>query len=494
MLFGFICYLREVNNNSSVFIMDRRIEALYILFNACVFAKNDGKLATILGYGANSRTTISRIKEGSKVTEKTINDIWETLCDAFYMSGEGMFAVADCVAYGKNLLSELQACYGVGGDWFDGAFSALLTEDYSALPERFEKELASNLQDMKARSSEIYYGMLAYAYISYKNITPYTAAGARVLHARLHEMNEMLARLFPTNSRAYIGGQKVIETDLADEDLNVLKLIYNLREVLANYVEEDYFERYLREKGHLLDVGEDSFWLSPDEKFTAGSVVYYFSVIPTNSKLRGAYNVVKLRAASNRRDSFETIGFYNFVFLVANDKEHTQVLQITDYKTGAIGYAVYSYDYDTRVLELGFGEVAENVFDMPTMLECAALDNPQGKDKKVWAAVLNELLAEQCGGFLLEAVNASAESEFVYLKEYNVTNVVIDRERVVVCIENNEQITDFSIPVDAYPFLQKLSPLEFVSVARSKGSGELFFCWNDLGQSIPFSAFEVREG
>ena len=471
---------------------NERSEILYILFNNCVFAKNDGKLAAVLGYGKNSRTTISKIKEGIAVTDKTINDIWEKLCDTFFMSDEELCVVAESVALGRNLLSELQGCYGVGKEWFDDAFAALLTENYPALPKRFEKVLSSNLQDMKQRASEIYYGMLAYAYITYKNITPYTAAGARGLHTRLYGMNEMLAKLFPTNLRAFTATQRAIETDLADEHLNILKLIYNLRAIFANYAEEDYFEYYLRGKGHLLDVGDDSFWISPNEKFAAGSVVYYFSVIATKSKLRGAYNVMKLCAANERRDSFQLAESYNFIFLVANDREHTQILQITDYKSGTIAYAVYSYDYDTRVLELEFCDDSKNIFALPRVMKCIELDEPKERDEKVWANILGELLKDRCRNFILEAVNSSVESEYVYLNEYSVTNVMIDRKNVVLFIENNGQKQRFAIPVDAYPFFAKLSPLEFVSVARSKGNGELFVCWNNLGQYLPFSAFEVE--
>ena len=70
---------------------NERSEVLYILFNNCVFAKNDGKLAAVLGYGKNSRTTISKIKEGIAVTDKTINDIWEKLCDTFFMSDDSFY-------------------------------------------------------------------------------------------------------------------------------------------------------------------------------------------------------------------------------------------------------------------------------------------------------------------------------------------------------------------------------------------------------------------
>ena len=46
---------------------------------------------------------------------------------------------------------------------------------------------------------------------------------------------------------------------------------------------------------------------------------------------------------------------------------------------------------------------------------------------------------------------------------------------------------------DSYTFLEKLTPMEFASVARYKDTGELAIAWNFLGQNIPLHKFAEKE-
>lgn len=469
-------------------------EILRILFNNQLFAESDSKLARLLGYGEKSRSTIRRIKNGESLKEGTIADVWEKLKELFFISDEEIICIANCVAYGHNLLEELQNVYGVGNGWHDIAFKALVTEEYSTISPKFDSELSSGLNEMKLQEPEVYYGMIAYCYILCKKITPYTVEGRKKLNKQLDELNCFLHLTFPANSRAKISADKTISLELAEDNLTLIKLLYSLRVIFANYIDEEFFENFLRDNGELLDTSEYSFWITPGETFGKDCELWFLSVVATKSQLHGSYIAMRLRAKNDAKDSFELMESYNFLFIKANDQEGTQILQVYDMHTGKIDYVTYGYSYAEKTLELFFDEEQGNAFALPAVLRQIDTANPKKKDEKVWAHIVNEMVeSDKCWKILLQAINSSAESEYEYLDEYEIENVSIDRKEITITISYGNALGSHTLPVENYPFLANLTPAEYVSVARSKSNGELYFTWNNLGQFIPMKEFRQSE-
>lgn len=475
--------------------MDERQEILQILFENYVLIGSDCELATLLGYGKNSRSTIMRIKRGESVSADKIAAIWARLRQELGLSDGNIAAVAEYVHFGKNVYSVLRDAYGSGDEWHDETCAILLTEQYSLLPESIEEDFITGLKEIKLQRPELYFGMIAYHYMLCKNISPYTKKGKKALAWQLHAMNEQLRELFPANSRAYEAAKKANSINIADEHLTVLKLIENLKVIIRNYVDEHYFENFLREMGHLLDVGDDSFWVVPGTTFSEGCELWYFSVIETKSEQRGAYIAMRLRAASNAIDSFKLAEGYNFMFLRDEENDNLQLMQACNLATGKIEFAGYGYDYDKRELELLFDDSLEQTFCLPQLLHCIDYQKPEGKDEKVWANIVKRLLDNKCAHFLLSAVNSSSGSDIEYLADYEVTNVCIDRKQLTVTFVDDEDAThSYSIAVDTYPFFLQLTPHEFASVVRIKSSGEYGICWNHIGQHVLLKEFkETRE-
>lgn len=466
-------------------------EQLQILINGYVFAGSDSVLAELLGYGKDSRSTIGRVKKGGASPEK-VAELLEKLCKVTYLSEEEVMTAAECVACGRDLYRELQAVYGVGGNWHDEAFEALAREDYAAISSRFERELSPHFNEMKLQTPELYFGMLAYCYILCKGMTPYTSGGAKKLPAQMQALNDMLFSFFPVNSRARQAAEKIIACELADERLTLLKLIFSIRAIFGNYIDAGYFEICMREQGHLFDVGEDSFWFVPGSTMGSGCELWYFSVVPTKSPLHGSYIAMRLRATAGETLSFDLAESYGLMFLVANDEDATKVLQTYDIPTGNLAYSSYDYNPATRRLQLLFDKEFPNVFSLPTELQCVNYHNPQGAEERMWKNIIEKQLVDRLRELLMKAVNSSGESDFEYLDEYEIANVVIDRKNITVTVEYAGSSLSYTLPLDAYPFLEKLTPAEYVGVARSKSTGEFYICWNNMGQYIPVKEFKVQ--
>lgn len=474
--------------------MNPKQEILQILFDACVFTGNFSELGRRLGYVNNGRSTIGRVRSGYRnLKEKTLDELFDKLHDEYLISPDDMATLADSIAYGKDLFRQLREVYGTVSDWHDMAFSAIVTEKYEALY-GMDEAVVIGLKEIKLQEPEVYYGMLSFFYILCKNISPYTGKGKKALCRQLPALNSLLAESFPGCTRAYESAKKSIDIALADERLTILKLIYNLRVIIRGYADDTYFENFLREMGHLLDVGDDSFWIVPGETFHAGCEIWYMSVIPTKSHRRGAYTAMKLRAKSAVTDSFELIQAYNFIFLIDEDYDNIHILQACDLPSGKTEYAQYLYDGDSRLLELNFDDVPEKTFNLPQVLECINHTAPRSKDEKVWARIIEKFLDDRSGQILLQAINSSADSNIEYLTDYEVTNVCIDRLEVIVSFESEASGSEqYSMDINAHPFFKSLTPFEFASVVRNKDTKELAICWNNLGQYIPLKEFTKIE-
>ena len=457
--------------------MNPKQEILQVLFDACVFTGNFSELGRRLGYVNNGRSTIGRVRSGySNLKEKTLDELFEKLHEEYLISPDDMTTLADSIAYGKDLFRQLREAYGTGSDWHDTAFRAI------------------GLKELKLQEPEVYYGMLSFFYIMCKDISPYTNKGKKALCKQLPALNNLLAESFPGCTRAYESAKKTIEVTLDDDGLTILKLIYNFRIIIRWYADDTYFENFIREMGHLLAVDEESFWITPGETFHAGCEMWYLSVIPTKSHKRGTYTAMKLRAKSASTYSFELIEAYNFMFLIDDSCDNAQILQAYELSTGKVEYAQYSYDGDNRCLELNFDDVPEQTFNLPQKLECINHTAPKSKDEKVWARIIEKFLDDKSMGILYKALNSSVDSNVEHLADYDVTNVCIDRENVVVSFESETNGREqYSIDTNAHPFFKNLTPFETASVVRYKDTKELAICWNNLGQYIPLKEFTKIE-
>ena len=470
--------------------MNPKQEILQVLFDACVFTGNFSELGRRLGYVNNGRSTIGRVRSGySNLKEKTLDELFEKLHEEYLISPDDMVTLADSIAYGKDLYRQLRDAYGTGNDWHDTAFSAIVTENYQALP-GMNEAVVIGLKEIKLQEPEVYYGMLSFFYILCKDISPYTGKGKKALCRQLPALNSLLAEGFPGSNRAYESASESIKNILSDEHLTILKLIYNLRIIIRGYVDDTFFENFLREMGLLLDVGDDSFWVVPGETFKEGCELWYLSVIPTKSHNHGAYLAMHLRAKSQSTESFELIEAYNFMFIIDEHYGNMQIMQAYNIATGETEYAQFKYNGSKRLLELNFDEAPSKNFNLPAELRCIDHISPIEKEEKIWKNIIERMLKNQCQKFILTAVNSSSNSNIEYLGDYEVTNVCIDRKSVTVTIDYGEgEEKSYIIPADSYSFFEQLTPNEFASVVRLKDCGELAVAWNNLGQYILLKEF-----
>ena len=468
--------------------MEQKQEILSILFKENMFADSENSLVALLEYAKGSRRTVRRIKEGaSNIKEKTIEDIFIKLQRTFQISEQDIIAISNCVTYSHSIFNELKATYKNVDDWHNTAFKALVKENYSVISTDFNNKFSELLYELKLENPDVYYGTIAYCYILCKGITPNTADGKKNMPEQLREMNDFLYSIFPANSVGRTGAEKCISYDLADGDITLIKLIYNVRVIFEIYIDEKFMEKYHRNTGILFDVSEDSFWVEPGEGLHQGCVLWYFHVIPTYSVQHGSYIAIKLRDASNLPELFKMEESYHLIFTINKDQEATPILLAFELSTGKIEYDYYNYEKETKTLQIGFGDEYTNAFGLPSRLQCIKDDNFTNRK---WTNFFKKITDEHIRTILLKACNSSCDNEYIYLDEYNVTDVMIGRKRITLTLHDGNVEKNYSLPINAYPFFERLTPKDYVSVVRSKKTNELLFTWNILGQFIPLKEWE----
>ena len=211
--------------------MEMLQQILQTLFEGKVLAATDGILAERLGYKSNSRTTIGRIKRGEYVSPETVETVWRKLCDELYIYENDAISVARSIRGGKELYDAICAAGDGSSEWCCTVLGAIITEDYHRLSS-LDEAVVKNLKEMRLQEPDVYFGMLAYCYMLWKNISPHTQRGRKDLVRQLNELNNMLSGLYPGNNRAYEGAKVCIRINLADEELTIFKLVYNLKLII----------------------------------------------------------------------------------------------------------------------------------------------------------------------------------------------------------------------------------------------------------------------
>lgn len=70
--------------------------------------------------------------------------------------------------------------------------------------------------------------------------------------------------------------------------------------------------------------------------------------------------------------------------------------------------------------------------------------------------------------------------------------LTISRKLFTLTIEKTDGIKEYSIPIDAYPFLRNLRVLDEVTIKKDTRTEELFVSWPWAGYEIPLSEFKIN--
>ena len=169
-------------------MIETKQSILKFLIENCIFASSASTFSASLE--TTSRSSIYRFMKGT-VSPKTVNNIWNDVCNSFALTDERLIEVAIMVEKAK-WFTTVVASYSFDKKdplWTEKLLCALIDENYANLPTSFVKEVVPLLKDLKTDNKDIFFGMLMLFYVKAKQLDPYNSLFKQTLSDLIIHLN-----------------------------------------------------------------------------------------------------------------------------------------------------------------------------------------------------------------------------------------------------------------------------------------------------------------
>lgn len=461
-----------------VYIVNHRLFASSPTAFGKLFSEKDRNrgIRIVNGTTKNFDSTLQRFKEKFDLSLVELQQLVEAdrLANALYRS------------FPKDACENGQKEYG------NKLLLAIMRENYKELPDDFANHV-DDIKVMRFSERKQYLWFLALFFIKYGMY--------RVYHSNFEqdylELWKDLGRCFkeglpnridlPTIVDVYVTASLYREichhsvwglVDLMTMIMDIAEKPENREEWLRNF--------------QLFDWDDDSYWHTPNEPFTFGeSDFWWFSTIDTKLPNCGYYTALHIKSGKNK-ENFKLLDVYNIMFIDGNEEDYTmiQLSQAGKPENATIGGV--RYDRATRTLYVDFDEDVE----FPNELQMIDVDNPNGRDNKVWKGII-EQFDEKCGDNIIKQATRWMTNVNFLDDEYEVDDVIIGRKGMFIAIKElllpNQPIREYSIELDKHEALKCIHPSDEACVIRKDEDGELYIVWFEKDLQIKLKEFKEEE-
>lgn len=459
--------------------IQKKQDALQLLINGCVFAPSASALAKRLGY--KGKTSIYRIQQG-EASAGAIVEAWDKLIAFVQGTDEQLFYAARAVKNCRTLKRLIKEKGTEGIDVEDRhlwVLQGVMLGDVERFPERFQREVWPELMDLRTEDTDPFWMMMAHYYFEEEGVDAY--AKDFDLLGVLTKLHNWLQQNYENCDRP----KSSINNILREEYIKAFSwgcawdLMYYGALALLHYAESDTLDRTVRSFA-LYNLGDDSYWIEPGTVYKEKARLWHLMEIQVGEGTHGLYYALEIEVGRNKEE-FTVIQILPLLF-----NESLGMVQMEVTKERKPIMANYEWNESHTELSVKVSKEQQARYGFPPCLHRIDLDNPQGKDAKIWANVMrgyNDNIPE-C---VTNAVFAFEGIE--YLRDYVVENVTIDRYSLTIAVEREGEQTDYTIDINQYPFLRTLLPSDVIGIVRSTDTNEVSFRWVQKGYVIPMEEF-----
>ncbi len=458
-------------------------DALQLLINGCVFAPSASALAKRLGY--KGKTSIYRIQQG-EASAGAIEEAWDKLRAFLQGTDEQLFYAARAV---KNCRTLKRLVKEKGAEGIDienrhlWVLQGVMLGDAERFPERFQREVWPDLMDLRTEDTDPFWMMMAHYYFEEEGVDAY--AKDFDLLGELNKLHEWLQQNYENCDRPKSSINNVFrEGYIKEYSLGCTwDLMYYGALALLNYTEPDTLDRSVRSYD-LFNLGDDSYWIVPGTIYKEKAQVWHLMEIQVGEGTHGLYYALEIEVGRNK----EEFTVKQIIPMLFCESQGTLQMEVTKERKPIV--VQYEWNESHTELQIKAEKKQHAQYNIPSCLHRIDLDDPQGKDAKIWANVMRGY-NENTPKSVINAVFAFEGMD--YLSDYVVENVTIDRHSMIITVEHEDEYTDYTIDIHRFPFLQTLLPSDFVGVVRPTATNEVSFRWIDKGYVIPMSEFNKME-
>ena len=456
--------------------------ALKLLIDGCLFAPSTSALAKRLGY--KGKTSLYRIQQ-EEASDKAIEEAWDKLVAFVGCTEEALFGAARAIGYCRNFKRAVREEGGGDSaleDRHQWVLIGVMKGDGERFSEKFQREVWPEMKDLRREDTEAFWMMMALYY--------FDEEGARVydkdfnLLDTLNELHRLLQLNYencerPRGSVSNIFRRESLEAYSRD---CVWDLLLYGGLALMHYAEPDALSR-TAQSYNLYNLGDDSYWVAPETIYKENARVWHFMELSIDGGMHGLYYAIELGVGRNKEE-FSVIQIIPMLF---SESQDSLLMEVTEKRIPLL--CKYEWNDGCTELSIKATKAQHTSYGIPTQLQRIDLENPQGKDAKIWANVMKGY-DKNVPDNVLQAVFLFEGME--YLNEYEIKNVTIDRHSLIIRVEKDDACADYSIDICQYDYLKTLLPSDIIGVVHLKRTNQLSFRWVDKAYVIPMAEFEVK--
>ncbi len=200
--------------------------------------------------------------------------------------------------------------------------------------------------------------------------------------------------------------------------------------------------------------------------------------------MHGVYYAIELEVGRNKEE-FTAVQIIPMLF---SESQGTLQMEVTEKRLPIV--AQYEWNDNCTELHVETTKKQYEHYGLPTHLQCLDLDNPQGKDAKIWANVMKWYDKNVPDNVMQELCRFDGME---YMGEYDIKNMAIDRHTLTISVEKDGECADYTIDICRYDFLKTLLPSDIIGVVHFKRTDQLSFRWVDKAYIVPMGEFEVKK-
>lgn len=467
--------------------MNEKIQALQCFIENRVFAPSHSAFAQMLGY--KGKMVIYRFMEG-KTRESTVNAIWKKLQKEFSLSEEELYTIA-AIFQKSKIFQALMLPEMLDRDpsWIQHAIIAFFEDYYDDFSDKFRKETAPFLKDLKKDDPQIYWGIISLFYIKAMNVDVYQKEFEATMHEILAPLDKLLFYVYPERRDAHLSAVALQSHDLTKDTSPDLWTLLHFTSMLLRFYADPDFRKEVSKIGRIFSWDSCSYWRIPNIPHRPDEDVWIISENRLGRSTNGFYTALRLKTGKDI-ESFTLKESLNLIFWTIDNENESPILQAINTHHVEKKNCFYQYEYDenAKVLYIEPIEKNQNFFDLPKAMQMIDLREARTTEEKVWSRIMNKFDKEQCEKILLEAL-ATIGGIVDLSDEYDIKDVILNRTHLMLIIQKGNEESKYQIPIDSYLFLSKINPSQTIMVFQFVEDGLIYVVWTDLGYSIRLSEF-----
>ena len=273
-------------------------------------------------------------------------------------------------------------------------------------------------------------------------------------------------------------------------------LMMNNIHLLRYFADPDYINSIL-ELGAAFAEWEDlSYWHETNVAYSKGEKLWTLFFRESNSPLHGMYLGQTFEAGKDNETFIPKENFSLIFWEKENDDDEFATIQACNIinsttENYTIYYGLYKYDDISNEIIIKWNDENENSLNIPSRLKRITREKPAERDEQVWWNIIRRFDENDSLKLFTETLLDRLNTEYLD-DDYDIQDVTISRKFFTLTIETTDGTKEYSIPIDAYPFLRNLRVFDEVTIKKDTRTEELFASWPWAGYEIPLSEFKIN--